>query len=482
MTAPPTDPLAGQDVPPLRRDLRTRHLVMISLGGVIGSGLFISSGYTIYQAGPLGAVLAYGVGAVVAWLLMTCLGELAVQMPESGGFHVYAHRTLGPATGFTTAWLYWLCWVAAIGSELTASGLLMQRWFPGVPVWVWCAVFAAVLLAVNLSPVRVYGDAESLLAGVKVTAVVVFIVVGALAIVGVRADGRPAPLLSGFHTADGYFPAGLGGVLVATLAVFYAFSGTELIAIAAGETDDPAPVVPKAVRTTMVRLVVFFVGAIVVMAALVPYDRLGSADESVETSPFVTVFTASGIPHADDVIAVVIITALLSAGSSGLYACSRLLRSLALTGDLPVAFARTGRSRVPLLAVVVSLGAGLVSLVSSVVAPGTVYVVLVSVAGFAVVAVWAVIALAQVAQRRRLVALGTDVRDLPYRVRWYPAAPVLVVLACAVAVVASLADSGQRLATVIGVVFTALCYLAHALLSRRRRAGASPAPRTEVSR
>lgn len=455
----------------LRRGLRSRHLVMIALGGVIGSGLFISSGYTIYQAGPLGAVIAYAIGAVVAWQLMTCLGELAVQMPESGGFHVYAHRILGPATGFTTAWLYWLCWVAAIGSELTASGLLMQRWFPGVPVWVWCAVFAAVLLAVNLAPVRLYGDTESLLAAVKVTAVVVFIVVGALAVVGISRSDAPAPLLSNFVTPDGLLPAGIGGVLVAVLAVFYAFSGTELIAIAAGETDDPARVVPQAVRTTMVRLVVFFIGAIVVMAALVPYAQLGSADESVETSPFVTVFAASGIPYAADVIAVVIITALMSAGVSGLYACSRLLRSLALTGDLPPAFARTDRRGIPVLAVAVSLTGGLVSLVSSYVAAGTVYVVLVSVAGFAVVAVWAVIALAQFVQRRRLRAAGTDPRSLPYHSRLFPFAPVFVLVACAVSVVASLFDGSQRLATVIGVVFTAACYLVHRLRRGSRASG-----------
>ncbi|WP_222710884.1 amino acid permease [Quadrisphaera setariae] len=474
--APAPAPVHGApEAAALHRGLTTRHLVMIALGGVIGSGLFISSGYTIYQAGPLGAVIAYVVGALVAWQLMTCLGELAVQMPESGGFHVYAHRILGAGTGFTTAWLYWLCWVAAIGSELTASGLLMQRWFPGVPVWVWCAVFAALLLAVNLAPVRLYGDTESLLAGVKVTAVVVFVVVGALAIVGVSASDAPAPLLSNFVTPDGLLPAGVGGVLVAVLAVFYAFSGTELIAIAAGETDDPARVVPKAVRTTMVRLVVFFVGAIVVMAALVPYDQLGSADESVETSPFVTVFAASGIPYAADVIAVVIITALMSAGVSGLYACSRLLRSLALTGDLPAAFARTDRRNIPVLAVVVSLAGGLVSLVSSYVAPGTVYVVLVSIAGFAVVAVWAVIALAHLVQRRRLQAAGTDPASLPYRSRWFPFAPLFVLVACAVSVVASLFDGSQRLATVIGVVFTAACYLVH-----RLRRGARASERTSA--
>jgi len=136
----------------LRRTMESRHLVMIALGGVLGSGLFVSSGYTISQAGPLGAVLAYGIGALVAYLVMSCLGELAVVYPVSGGFHVYATRNLGPAWGFATAWLYWLCWAVALGSEFTAAGILMQRWFPGVPVWVWCLVFATVLFTPSSAP------------------------------------------------------------------------------------------------------------------------------------------------------------------------------------------------------------------------------------------------------------------------------------------------------------------------------------------
>ena len=133
---------------------------MIALGGVIGSGLFLSSGYTIHQAGPLGAVIAYLLGAFVVWLVMVCLGELAVVYPVSGSIHVYAARTMGPATGFATAWLYWLCWVVALGSEFTASGILMQRWFPGVDVWVWCLVFAAVLFTLNAISARVFGETE----------------------------------------------------------------------------------------------------------------------------------------------------------------------------------------------------------------------------------------------------------------------------------------------------------------------------------
>lgn len=224
---------------PLRRLQRTmdaRHLIMIALGGVIGSGLFLSSGYTISQAGPLGAIVAYLIGAFVVYLVMACLGELAVAYPVSGAFHIYASRSIGPATGFTTAWLYWLCWVVALGSEFTASGILMQRWFPGVPVWAWCLIFASVLFVLNAISARVFGEAEFWFSLVKVVAIVGLIVLGGAAIFGftpLSAEHPPAVLLSNFDTPGGLFPNGFSGVIVTALAVFYAFSGSELIGVAA---------------------------------------------------------------------------------------------------------------------------------------------------------------------------------------------------------------------------------------------------------
>lgn len=175
----------------------SRHLVMIAMGGVIGSGLFLSSGYTISQAGPLGAVLAYLVGAFVVYLVMACLGELAIAYPVSGAFHIYAARSIGPATGFATAWLYWLCWAVAIGSEFTASGLLMQRWFPDVDVWVWCLVFAAVLFGFNAVSAKFFGESEFWFAIVKVGAIIGLIVLGGAALFGFRplSDGGSHPSL-----------------------------------------------------------------------------------------------------------------------------------------------------------------------------------------------------------------------------------------------------------------------------------------------
>ncbi|WP_427016029.1 amino acid permease [Pseudarthrobacter sp. P1] len=456
----------------LRRTMGARHLIMIAMGGVIGSGLFLSSGYTISQAGPLGAVIAYLIGAFVVYLIMACLGELALAYPVSGAFHIYASRSISPATGFATAWLYWLCWAVAIGSEFTASGLLMQRWFPQVDVWIWCLVFAALVFGVNAVSSRVFGETEFWFSLIKVAAIVALIVLGGAALLGFHPlSNQPHPFLfENFNTDAGLFPNGLSGVMVTTLAVFYAFSGSELIGVAAGETADPARNIPRALRSTVIRLAVFFVGAIAVIAATVPFDKVG-----LDESPFVTVFSSIGIPYAGDVMNFVIITALLSAGNSGLFSCSRMLFSLAEEGHAPKALAKLTQRGIPLLALCLSMVGGLASLVSSVAAPETVYLILVSISGFAVVGVWMSIAASHFFHRRAFLHAGGDPKTLPYRAPFYPWLPILAFTLCLASLVGIAFDPAQVGALYFGVPFVGACYLYfHLRYGRRRKGGAKP--------
>ncbi|MEZ2387983.1 amino acid permease [bacterium RCC_150] len=440
----------------LRRSMGPRHLVMIAMGGVIGSGLFLSSGYTISQAGPLGAVIAYLIGSFVVYLVMACLGELAIAYPVSGAFHIYAARSIGPATGFATAWLYWLCWAVAIGSEFTAAGLLMQRWFPGIDVWVWCLVFAAILFVSNAISSRFFGESEFWFSIVKVGTIIVLIVLGGAALVGfhpLAASGNHPFLLENFNTSGGLFPNGFTGVLITALAVFYAFSGSELIGVAAGETAEPATSIPKAMRTTVFRLLIFFVGAIAVIAATLPFDQVG-----VDESPFVSVFSSIGIPFAADIMNFVIITALLSAGNSGLFSCARMLYSLSEEGHAPRAFRKLTRRGIPMIALSVSMLGGLASLISSVVAPETVYLALVSVAGFAVVGVWMSITASHFFHRRSFVKNGGDVAALPYKAPLYPLVPILGFALCFISLIGIGFDPNQVAALYFGVPFVGACY------------------------
>lgn len=401
----------------LKRTMKTRHLIMLSLGGVIGTGLFFNTGYIISTTGAAGTLLAYLIGALVVWLVMQCLGELSVAMPETGAFHVYAARYLGPATGYTVAWLYWLTWTVALGSSFTAAGFCMQYWFPQVPVWIWCVVFCAVIFGLNIISTRFFAEGEFWFSLVKVITIIAFIILGGAAIFGIipMQDGSPAPGLRNL-TAEGWFPHGGLPILMTMVAVNFAFSGTELIGIAAGETENPHKVIPVAIRTTIARLIIFFIGTVFVLAALIPMQQAG-----VEKSPFVLVFEKVGIPYAADIFNFVILTAILSAANSGLYASGRMLWSLSNEKTLPACFAKVNKRGVPVTALSVSMLGGVLALFSSVVAPDTVFVALSAISGFAVVAVWLSICASHFMFRRRHLQQGKALSDLQYRapgIRW----------------------------------------------------------------
>ncbi len=442
-----------------RRKMESRHIVMLSLGGVIGTGLFLSTGYTLEQAGRVGTILSYLVGALAVYLVMLCLGELSVHMPETGAFHSYATKYLGSGTGYTVAWLYWLTWTVALGSEFTAAGLLMQRWFPDVPVWLFSALFVVMILGINVLTVRLFAEVEFWFSAVKVLTILVFIVLGTAAIVGFLplADGSQAPLLAPL-TEGGLFPNGAFAILMTMLAVNFAYSGTELIGIAAGEAVDPKRTVPLAIRTTVFRLVLFFVGTIIVLAILLPNDSKG-----VLESPFVAVFERIGLPFAADIMNFVILTAILSAANSGLYAASRMLWSLSDQRMITPFFSKLNASGVPTRAVLFSMIGGLLALFSSIYAPGSVYIALVSISGLAVVVVWMSISASQFMFRKRYLQEGKDVSDLVYRTPWYPFVPILSFLMCLASLIGIAFDPTQRVALYFGVPFIAVCYIVHHL-------------------
>jgi len=445
-----------------RRKMESRHIVMLSLGGVIGTGLFLSTGYTLEQAGRIGTILSYLVGALAVYLVMLCLGELAVHMPETGAFHSYATKYIGSGTGYTVAWLYWLTWTVALGSEFTAAGLLMQRWFPDVPVWMFSGVFVVMILGINVLTVRLFAEVEFWFSAVKVLTILVFIVLGTAAIVGFLplADGSQAPLLAPL-TEGGLFPNGAFAILMTMLAVNFAYSGTELIGIAAGEAVDPKRTVPLAIRTTIFRLVLFFVGTIIVLAILLPNDSKG-----VLESPFVAVFERIGLPFAADIMNFVIMTAILSAANSGLYAASRMLWSLSDQRMITPFFSKLNTSGVPTRAVFFSMLGGLLALFSSVYAPGSVYIALVSISGLAVVVVWMSISASQFMFRRRYLQEGNDLSDLVYRTPWYPLVPIVSFLMCLASLIGIAFDPTQRVALYFGVPFIALCYVVHHLTKK----------------
>ncbi|MBP7974859.1 MAG: amino acid permease [Acinetobacter sp.] len=460
---------ANSETKALKRAMSTRHLVMLSLGGAIGTGLFLGSGEVIAQTGPVAAIIAYILGGLIAYMVMLCLGELAVHMPVAGSFGAYAQKYIGPGTGYMISWVYWLTWTATLGTEFTAAALLMQEWFPHISMWIWTIIFAITIFALNLSSTRIFAESEFWLALVKVVTVVAFIILGLLAIFSLIPfhGAESAPL---FHnlTAQGWFPQGLVPIFTTMLIVNFAFSGTELIGVAAGETKDPAVNVPKAINAAIWRLLIFFVGTIVVISALLPFQVAGLGGESVSNSPFVTVFNYIGIPYADDIMRFVIITALLSAANSGLYAASRMMWSLSAQRQLPQVFSRLSSSGTPVIALVVTMFGAIPGLLSEHFAPETIFKNLLGIAAFTMVIVWMSICWSQFNFRRAWYKAGHSAKDLKFAAPLYPIVPILGFVFCFITGLSMAADPEMQAGFIGCLLFIAACYLSHYVFYRDR--------------
>lgn len=429
-------------------------MLMISLGGVIGTGLFLSSGYTIHEAGPLGTIIAYLIGALLVYLVMLCLGELSVAMPYTGAFHVYATKYIGPSTGFTVAILYWLTWTIALGSEFTASGLIMQKWFPAITTWKWSLFFMILIFTLNAISVKWFAKAEFWFSSIKVLTVVIFIILGFFAIFGVIKYVNQTKPIGLKHIYDYVlFPNGFSGVFTTMLTVNFAFSGTELIGVTAGEAQDPSQKIPKAIHATIWRLVIFFIGSIFIISTLIPYQESG-----VTRSPFVTVFNQIGIPYTSDIMNFVILTAIISAANSGLYASTRMLWSLSNEGSLPKFIAKTTHANVPIVALILSMLGGVLSLFSSIYAAGSVYLVLVSISGLAVVFVWMAISLSQYNFRKTFLKKGGQLNQLKYKTPFYPFTPLLAFSMSLLSCLLIWFDPNQIIALYYTIPFIIICF------------------------
>ncbi|QCU76895.1 amino acid permease [Citricoccus sp. SGAir0253] len=434
---PPTTHLAA---PPeaharLRRSLKPRHLTMIAMGGAIGTGLFVASGNTIATAGPGGALLAYVAIGLMVYLLMQSLGEMSTYLPVSGAFEEYSTRFVSPSFGFAIGWNYWYNWAITVAAELVAAALVMRYWLPDVPSWIWSALFLAVLFGLNALSTRAYGESEFWFSLIKVATVVVFLVLGVLMIVGIL--GGESPGFANWTAGEAPFVGGGAGILAIFMVAGFSFQGTELVGVAAGEAEDPDRNVPRAIRTVFVRILLFYVGAIAVVGFLVPHTSphlLGSGVEDISISPFTLVFENAGVLAAATVMNAVILTAILSAGNSGLYASTRMLWALADSGKAPRFLARVNRRGVPMNALIATTTVGAACFLTTLVGDGAAYVWLVSASGLAGFIVWMGIAWSHYRFRRAYLAQGHDLADLPYRARFFPLGPVVALALCAVVI------------------------------------------------
>ncbi|MFD6874443.1 MULTISPECIES: amino acid permease [unclassified Streptomyces] len=387
---------------PLSHSLKQRHLTMLGLGGVIGAGLFVGSGAGIGIAGPA-IILSYLLAGVLAMLVMRMLGEMSAAMPASGSFSVYAQKALGRWAGFSAGWLYWFLLVVVLAVEATGAAKIANGWLPSVDQWVWVLVFMVVFTICNLAAVRNFGEFEFWFAALKVGAIVLFLILGTLAIFGLLPDTDPVGMAN-LTGHGGFLPAGMGGVVAGMLAVVFAFGGLEVVTIAAAESDDPARSVARAVRSAVWRILFFYVGSMLVIVTLLPWDSLEPGQ-----SPYVAVLDSIGIPAAGQIMNIVVFVALLSALNANLYGSSRMVFSLAERGEAPRSLLKVSGGGVPRRAVFASVAFGFVSVVLNLLWPDTVFLYMLNAVGAVLLFVWALIAVSQLKLR------GMLEREMPER-------------------------------------------------------------------
>ena len=443
----PVSPVA--DSTALARGLKTRHLTMMGLGSAIGAGLFLGTGVGIAAAGPA-VLIAYVIAGFITVCFMQMLAEMVAARPSSGTFSTYAAQAFGPWAGYTIGWLYWFMMIMIMAVEITGASAIVAAWF-GISPWIPALVAIVAFTVVNFSAVKNFGEFEFWFALIKVAVIVAFLIIGVALWLGLL----PASGFVGLSNVSevGFMPNGWSGVATALLAVAFAFGGIELVTVAAAESEDPQAGVHSAIRSIIWRVSVFYIGSVLLIVLLLPFDEIGEADSAAD-SPFTAVLELANIPGAVGIMEAVIVVALLSACNTQIYGSSRFMQNLAVRGDAPVSFARTDARGVPMRAVIVSVAFGFAAVALQYWNPPGLLAFLLNAVGGCLIVLWIVVALSFVRLHPKLVATGeiTEVR------MWAPAVLPWVMIALAAGVIAlMLADADGRfqmlaVAVVVGVI------------------------------
>ncbi len=437
--------------------LKQRHITMISIAGVIGAGIFIGSGEAIATAGPA-VLIAYLMAGTLVVLVMRMLGEMAILQPDSGSFSTYAERAIGPWAGFSIGWLYWWFWVIVIPVEATAAALVLSSWMPDVPQWVFALVVTALLTGTNLASVGNYGEFEFWFALIKVVAIVAFIGVGLLAILGML-PGSPVSGVGHLWEDGGFMPEGFGAVLTAMLITMFTFMGTEIVTIAAAESKDPAKGIRRAVNSVIWRISLFYLGSIFVVVSLVSWQEPSLIDGSFQAA-----LDAMGLANLSWLLDLVVLTAVASCLNSALYTASRMAYSLSKRGEAPRAWSRVTSRGVPAWAILASTAVGFLAVIGNYVLPSEIFGYLLATSGAIALLVYLVIAVSQLRMRRTV-----DESELELKMWAYPVL-TWVVIVFIVGTVAFMAQrDGYKLNLWLTLALTAVIVAAGVI--RQQRAG-----------
>ncbi|MFL0497867.1 amino acid permease [Priestia megaterium] len=378
----------------LQKGLKRRHMTMIAIAGVIGAGLFVGSGAVIHTAGP-GSILSYALAGVLVVFTMRMLGEMAAVNPISGSFAHYAYEAIGPWAGFMIGWLYWFFWVIAIALEATAGAAIIQYWYSGVPLWLMCLIITVLLTLTNIVSVKSFGEFEYWFSWIKVVSIVLFLVIGIAIVFGITPSFDP----TGFTNLigqGGFMPNGFGAVLMGVVIVIFSFMGTEIVAIAAGESAEPKKAIIQATNSVTWRILIFYVGSIAVVVTLLPWNS-----SEILQSPYVAVLDYIGVPAAAQIMNFVVLTAVLSCLNSALYATSRMLYSLAKKGEAPKRFLKVNKKGAPVQAILAGTVFSYGAVIMNYISPDKVFMFLVNSCSAITLILYLTIAISQLRMRKK---------------------------------------------------------------------------------
>lgn len=444
----------------LKKELKVRHLMMISLGGVIGAGYFLGAGAAIKIAGPA-VVLSYALGGLVTLLVMVLLAEMAVAMPVAGSFQTYAAKSLGPLAGFVTGWTYWLAFLIGPASETIAAGTFLHIWFPNVPIWVFCLVVSLLMTIINLIGVLVFGEVEFWLSLIKVVALLFFIIWGASSVFDLHMTTDIG--LANFTNNGGFAPNGWAGILGAMSIVIFSYAGSEAIGTAAEESFRPERDIPAALTGTIIRIVVLYILTIIILVGVLPWAKAG-----ISSSPYVTAFGILGGPIWANMMNFVVLTAALSCIDTGIYATSRMLFSLARDGYFPQIFSQLhSKRKIPFYSIMVSSLVLFLGALMFFLFPNFAYMWLASLSGFGFLFTWLMIALSQPGMRRKIEKENPE--SLKWKVPFYPYTQYLAVILMIAILLAQLFVPHGWIVLVTGAVWLVFATIYYFLIVKKKK-------------
>lgn len=395
----------------LKRGLKNRHVQLLAIGGAIGTGLFLGSGRSISLAGP-SILLTYLITGIICFFMMRALGELLLSNLNHHSFIDFVEEYLGDRAAFITGWTYWFCWLSLAMADLTAVGLYMQYWIPWMPQWIPALVVLAVLLVMNLTAVKHFGEMEFWFALIKVIAIVSLIIIGLIMILTGFTTNAGAAAFDNLWNYGGWFPNGTMGFILSFQMVVFAFTGIELVGLTAGETENPKKVIPMAINNIPLRIILFYIGSLAIIMSIYPWIAVDP-----NSSPFVAVFNAVGILAAASIVNFVVLTSAASATNSGIFSTSRMIYALSKRGHAPSRMKRLTNHAVPYQATLFSAAALLFTVVLNYVMPESVFIMITSISTFCFIYIWAIIVVCHLKYRKQRPALA---KQSTFKMPLYP--------------------------------------------------------------